>query len=795
MKRLSVIALWLLAALVSAAWAQDPLIEHIEKKQWHEIPPLFMDSSYQILQSYFDPVVTIRFISLKSNKIVYRAKFRDYAEVGTIAFETIDGHYHKLRLESPISPIEFIDNFRAYPLENMTLQIGEAQVHFIKGILYRAEPANHPLIFNGVWEFRITPSDKEECETLRLLQGSPTFAKFSSWGLFILQDREFLKKISSAAAIQPAEKPEFQEAFRIYQRYFGIQIKEFSEYWYLPFSGSDNLVIFERDKDSQYLYNYNDQSTPDTLLRISKGEKLLLSYNSVRELKISLQPRDNLEELRLRLFIQPAKEFLSGTAQMWFKKPLAFRILNLDSGLKIRGNLDLDSEGINLLRKEEAYYILGPETAKMSFYYSGAIKSSEDYSDLVGVRSRYMIQETEKARLDKFYLLTRDQDFYPNPGASFFKSSLSILLPRKMNCLASGQLMEKKEMTAQNQFRFESPGTKGVSLVCGDFKEVQRIPSTTPIVLWSAAKKHIRILQLKELEQFMNFLCTTFGPLDVPQVNLLVRSFFQDGGVSYQGFIVLNLNLGNIYSLVTDNPMILTGERSDYAAHELAHQWWGGLVSWDTYRDEWITEGLAQFATLLYLKNNLSANKFDGVVHKLKQWVFRNSNAGPVIYGKRIANLIDKYEVFQSIVYNKAALIFLMAQDIIGEKELFSRLQDVLHKYRYRNVTSRVFIDEISRQDARLEKFFSGWIYSRRLPSLTYRVDIGQNPARLTVTQPETDFVFPVQAEIVGARGREWRTLLISEKEQTFEIAAAEPPTAVILHSYHTPVEIERLGD
>jgi len=33
--------------------------------------------------------------------------------------------------------------------------------------------------------------------------------------------------------------------------------------------------------------------------------------------------------------------------------------------------------------------------------------------------------------------------------------------------------------------------------------------------------------------------------------------------------------------------------------HEVAHQWWGNVVGWDSYRDQWITEGLANYIALV----------------------------------------------------------------------------------------------------------------------------------------------------------------------------------------------------
>jgi len=37
-------------------------------------------------------------------------------------------------------------------------------------------------------------------------------------------------------------------------------------------------------------------------------------------------------------------------------------------------------------------------------------------------------------------------------------------------------------------------------------------------------------------------------------------------------------------------------------AHETAHQWWGDLITWSTYRDQWFSEGLASYCAMMLLQ-------------------------------------------------------------------------------------------------------------------------------------------------------------------------------------------------
>ena len=222
----------------------------------------------------------------------------------------------------------------------------------------------------------------------------------------------------------------------------------------------------------------------------------------------------------------------------------------------------------------------------------------------------------------------------------FVKAALRVNLPENMNCLASGILAAANNAHTRNLFKFESPGSKGISLICGDFKKVKTLETRIPINIF--AKKSFnyeKYISHQEMENCLDFLIDRFGQLDIPEINVLFRRWKQDGGVSNQGFVVFNIDETNDKMIRDSGPMIFNKSRCEYFLHELAHQWWGGQLSWSSYRDEWITEGFATLATILYLREKLSAGRYSDVLQRIKKWVFKYAECGPVCYGLRIANL------------------------------------------------------------------------------------------------------------------------------------------------------------
>ena len=138
--------------------------------------------------------------------------------------------------------------------------------------------------------------------------------------------------------------------------------------------------------------------------------------------------------------------------------------------------------------------------------------------------------------------MSRDQNFYPNPGHHFFKSRVKVSLPYPMQCLASGSLTLAAKGGERNEFVFESPGTKGVSLVCGNFEKLLTVPSPLPIQVYGSPKLRIKdYFSPADIKNYFDFLLDKFGPLEISELNLLLRRHTDYGGLSHQGFVVFNL--------------------------------------------------------------------------------------------------------------------------------------------------------------------------------------------------------------------------------------------------------------
>ena len=455
---------------------------------------------------------------------------------------------------------------------------------------------------------------------------------------------------------------------------------------------------------------------------------------------------------------------------------------------------------------------MGPPANVLSFFYSGNILPDFQYTDIFK-RQTLKIQTVE---MDKFYILSRINNFYPNTYIDFAKSEVKISLPKKFNCLASGQLI-KSESEKRNTFTFSSEGTKGITIACGPFFRVQTIKSKIPIHLFSSdvAVKSIqfqiiskpgmkskkkrekeslsKFFNMNKLKNAFDFLLQKYGLLETAEINMLFRKGLQEGGLSNRDFILFNYNPDKVLShrISRKSPILLSNDSTNHLIHELAHQWWGGMLSWYSYRDVWITEGFAQFSLLYFLENTLSRKKFSRILRKIKKDIYDKENSGPIIYGKRIINITKDYEAYQNIIYNKAAFVLLMLKEMVGENDFLKRIHYVLKKLKYQSVPTDEFIRIFGQKNTEVLDFLKHWVYSRTIPEVSFKYSIKKNTLTLEIRQNNTDFTFPLRIKIKTRKGTRNKTIVVTKRIHRFYFKENSKIKSVKIDDLKTLVKIK----
>lgn len=172
--------------------------------------------------------------------------------------------------------------------------------------------------------------------------------------------------------------------------------------------------------------------------------------------------------------------------------------------------------------------------------------------------------------------------------------------------------------------------------------------------------------------------------------------------------------------------------------HEVAHQWWGDLVGWSSYRDQWMSEGFATFSASLFLMQ--TSAKMDSY-HKYwddqRRQLFEKSSygkrpvdVGPVTMGYRVNSTKTGDDVYRALIYAKGAYILHMIQMMYWtpkyQEEPFKKsMQAFVQEYAGKAASTEDFKHSLEKNlpkwvdaagDGKLDWFFNEYVYGTEVP-------------------------------------------------------------------------------
>jgi len=176
------------------------------------------------------------------------------------------------------------------------------------------------------------------------------------------------------------------------------------------------------------------------------------------------------------------------------------------------------------------------------------------------------------------------------------------------------------------------------------------------------------------------------------------------------------------------------------AAHEVAHQWWGQLVGFDSYRDQWMSEGFADFSASLFLQNaygKRSQKEFHDFWEDERKSIieknamgYRAIDVGPVTMGYRLNNSKAGFNIARDLIYPKGAYILHMVRMMMsdrqtGDQRFKETMQDFVKTYTGKAATTEEFKAMIEKHmtremdmagDQKMDWFFDEYVYGIALP-------------------------------------------------------------------------------
>jgi aminopeptidase N len=217
---------------------------------------------------------------------------------------------------------------------------------------------------------------------------------------------------------------------------------------------------------------------------------------------------------------------------------------------------------------------------------------------------------------------------------------------------------------------------------------------------------------------------------------------------------------------------------SDYlVSHELAHQWFGDLVTCRDWQHVWLNEGFATYCEALYWEKSRGVDEFQYYVMLTADDYLEEAGTR---YTRPIVTKVYKHpdDLFDRHTYEKGGCVLHMLRHHVGDRHFRSSLKTYLQ--RYANSTAetddlrKVFELETGKS---LQQFFDQWVYREGHPVLKVQLTPDENFAKIKVeqTQPGEPFEFALDIRLVFAKSEKLYSFSIAEKECVLQIPVEKP--------------------
>jgi hypothetical protein len=184
--------------------------------------------------------------------------------------------------------------------------------------------------------------------------------------------------------------------------------------------------------------------------------------------------------------------------------------------------------------------------------------------------------------------------------------------------------------------------------------------------------------------------------------------------------------------------------------HEIAHQWWGHTVGWDSYHDQWMSEGFAEFSASLYVQYvRKDTSKFIEFWENQRSLIVdatpgtkgrRPYTVGPVTQGYRLNNG-KTGNVARALIYPKGAYILhmirmMMYDEKTGDARFKAMMKDFVLSHFNKDISTEDFKAAVEKhitkdmdltRNGRMDWFFDEWVYGTEMPSYKFDYQIAKD--------------------------------------------------------------------
>ena len=202
--------------------------------------------------------------------------------------------------------------------------------------------------------------------------------------------------------------------------------------------------------------------------------------------------------------------------------------------------------------------------------------------------------------------------------------------------------------------------------------------------------------------------------------------------------------------------------------HETAHQWWGNIVSTDSYHHEWLMESLANYSAVMFLESRMGPRAVEKALDIYRRELLVKGpdgetaeSQGPLVEGRRLESSVVPGAA-NAVLYGKGTWIIHMLRRRLGDANFLKMLAELRRRYEWKAVTTDEFRTlcagflPAGSSDPKLTDFFDQWVYDTGMPTIkmTYTVVGRKVTGSVTQTDAPDDFTVTVPVEIRMGTGK-----------------------------------------
>ena len=241
------------------------------------------------------------------------------------------------------------------------------------------------------------------------------------------------------------------------------------------------------------------------------------------------------------------------------------------------------------------------------------------------------------------------------------------------------------------------------------------------------------------------------------------------------------------------NVDFLRGNIEDLVSHELAHSWFGNMVTTKNWAELWLNEGFATFMEAAYREKMYGRKDYLRMVAQDAEEFLAEDLTLPKNHGlfnleaNNVAGLFDH----AGVTYSKGGAVIHTLREQVGDENFWKAINAYLDRHKFGSVETgdlKKVMEETSGQN--LAWFFDQWVYGLGHPALTAIPVWNQRTRTLSLTVNQTQrparlvsqsFRLPMEVEFKIAGESDIHPLEITKRTQVFTFKLASKPTSVIL--------------